>query len=285
MLHYGGTSRKARVFMENTTTFQSLDRFEPSTRKAVRIVLADIDDTLTTDGRLTAAAYTAMERLENTGVFVAPVTGRPAGWCDQIARMWPVAGVIGENGAFYYRYDRAARRMHRVYAQDAAVRRANRETLERLAREILEAVPGAAVSADQFARDTDLAIDFCEDVAALPPAEVARIVALFEDAGAVAKVSSIHVNGWFGVHDKLTMAKRFLTETLSIDPETQNRAVAFIGDSPNDAPMWSYFENGVAVANARRFRGQLSAEPRYVTRHEAGAGFVEFAEALIDAVK
>jgi HAD superfamily hydrolase (TIGR01484 family) len=285
MLHYGGNSRKARMFMENIPTFQQLDRFEFPARKAVRIVLADIDDTLTTDGRLTAEAYTAMERLENAGILVAPVTGRPAGWCDQIARMWPVAGVIGENGAFYYRYDRAARRMRRVYAQDAAIRRANRETLDRLAREILEAVPGAAVSADQFARDTDLAIDFCEDVAALPPAEIARIVALFEDAGAVAKVSSIHVNGWFGTHDKLTMAKRFLTETLSIDPEAQNRAVAFIGDSPNDAPMWSYFENGVAVANARRFKGQLSAEPRYVTRQEAGAGFVEFAEALIDAVK
>lgn len=271
--------------MPENTTFLPLTSLTEAARKNIRVVLLDIDDTLTTDGRLTAAAYTALENLSANGYRVAPVTGRPAGWCDHIARMWPVDGVIGENGAFYYSYDRAARRMTRLHAQDADTRAANRRKLQDLAREITAAVPGSAVASDQFARDTDLAIDFCEDVEPLPEEAVARIASMFEAAGAVAKISSIHVNGWFGAHDKLTMAGRFLRDRLAIDPETENAAVAFIGDSPNDAPMWAHFEQGFAVGNVRRFTGQLAAPPRYVTPSEGGAGFVEFAEALLSDIR
>lgn len=253
--------------------------------RRIRVVLTDIDDTLSTDGKITAAAYTAMERLQNAGIQVAPITGRPAGWCDHIARMWPVAGIIGENGAFYYSYDAATRRMHRVYAQTDSIRLANRQRLDRLATEILAAVPGAAISADQFARDTDLAIDFREDVKPLASDEIDRIVALFEAEGATAKVSSIHVNGWFGDHDKLTMAKTFLADVLSINAEAENTVVAYIGDSPNDAPMWGYFENAIGVANAAQYKGALAAEPKYVCQRESGAGFVEFAEQLLGALK
>lgn len=271
--------------MSEKTTFLPLTALPEAAKKGIRVVLADIDDTLTTDGRLTAAAYTALQSLSANGFRVAPVTGRPAGWCDHIARMWPVDGIIGENGAFYYSYDRAARRMIRVYDQDADTRARHRRRLDDLAREIIAAVPGSAVASDQFARDTDLAIDFCEDVEALSEAAVARIAAMFESAGAVAKVSSIHVNGWFGAHDKLTMTERFLADRLQIDPTAENAAVAFIGDSPNDAPMWAHFEQSFAVGNVRRFTGQLAAEPRYVTISEGGAGFVEFAEALLSAVR
>ena len=260
-----------------------LEDFDDDARRAVRVVLTDIDDTLTTDGRLTASAYAALERLDDAGIAVAPITGRPAGWCDHVARMWPVAGVVGENGAFYYSYDRATRRMNRVHAQDPDTRDRNRARLQELATKILSAVPGAAVSADQFCRETDLAIDFCEDVAPLAAEDVARIVALFEAAGATAKVSSIHVNGWFGTYDKLTMTKRFLAEVTGLDAERDNAAIAFIGDSPNDAPMWGCFVNGIGVANVHDFAGSLPAEPRFVTSGRAGDGFVEFAEALLSA--
>jgi len=285
MLHYAAASGKTLFSMSENPVFQPLKLFERETMQGIRIVLADIDDTLTTDGKLTAAAYTAMERLSQVGIQVAPVTGRPAGWCDHIARMWPVAGIVGENGAFYYSYNDETRRMIRVYAQDDATRHANRQRLEQLATEILAAVPGAAISADQFARDTDLAIDFREDVAPLPQRDIDRIVAIFEAAGATAKVSSIHVNGWFGDHDKLTMARRFLSDVLSIDPETENTVVAYIGDSPNDAPMWRYFKNGIGVASALAYKGRLAAEPKYVTVRKSGDGFVELAEALINAAK
>ncbi|HEU0290571.1 MAG TPA: HAD hydrolase family protein, partial [Burkholderiales bacterium] len=81
-----------------------LSEFPVEVRRSIRGVLCDIDDTLTTGGRLTAGAYGAMERLQQAGLPVIPITGRPAGWCDHIARMWPVAAVVGENGAFYFRY-------------------------------------------------------------------------------------------------------------------------------------------------------------------------------------
>ena len=175
----------------------------------VKIVFTDIDDTMTHEGRLPAAAYGALEDLHNAGIQIAPITGRPAGWCDMIARFWPVAGVVGENGALYFAYDRARKRMRRVYAADPQTRAENRRRLEEIERRVLDEVPGAAISTDQAYREADLAIDFCEDVPPLGRAEVARIKSIFESMGATAKVSSIHVNGWFGAYDKLTMARRF----------------------------------------------------------------------------
>ena len=174
---------------------QPLTSFPRAARAAVRGVFLDIDDTLTTDGQLTAEAYAALARLHHAGLLVAPITGRPAGWCDHIARMWPVDGVVGENGAFYFRYDRHRRRLHRRFVAGKAERGENRRRLDTLAADILAAVPGTALASDQPYREADLAIDYCEDVAPLPQAAVARIVALFEAAGATAKVSSIHVNG------------------------------------------------------------------------------------------
>jgi haloacid dehalogenase-like hydrolase len=158
-------------------------------------VFADIDDTLTHDGRLPAEAYKALEDLYDAGLVVAPITGRPAGWCDMIARFWPVSGVVGENGAFYFAYDSNARKMRRVFAATEAERAANRRRLEVVKARILAEVPGCAVSADQLYREADLAIDFCEDVPPLDKPAIARIKAIFEQEGAVAKVSSIHVNG------------------------------------------------------------------------------------------
>jgi HAD superfamily hydrolase (TIGR01484 family) len=250
-------------------------------RRAVRFVLTDIDDTLTTDGRLTAAAYGALERLAASGRHVIPVTGRPAGWCDLIARFWPVDAVVGENGAFYFRYDRRERHMARHFWLAEAERAAARRRLDALAATIRDAVPGAGIAADQPYRIADLAIDYREDSGPLPPAAVARIVALFEAAGATAKVSSIHVNGWFGAWNKLAMTRRLFAEAYAIDLDKERGGVAFIGDSPNDEPMFAFFPLAVAVANIRPFLPRLQARPAYVTAAEAGAGFVEFAEALL----
>ena len=260
-----------------------LAEFPLDDRRAVRALLFDIDDTLTTGGTLTAKAYSAMEGLRLAGLKLAPITGRSAGWCDHIARMWPVDGVVGENGAFYFRYDSAKRRMIRHYAEHEATRTDNRVRLDELAGRILANIPGAAIASDQFTRQADLAIDFCEDVAPLPTSKIARIVALFEEAGARAKISSIHVNGWFGEYDKLTMARRFLVEALGIDPDLDNAAVAFVGDSPNDAPMFDFFNNAIGVANVLDFTGQLDVQPAYITEGPSGAGFNELAQALMAA--
>jgi len=255
--------------------------FPLADRAAIEVVLTDIDDTLTHEGRLPAVAYGAMERLREAGLAVVPITGRPAGWCDLIARQWPVDGVVGENGAFYYRYDDQARRMTRRYWKSAQERAADRARLDQVRDLILTRVPGAAVAADQFSREADLAIDFCEDVAPLPPGEVDRIVALFEAAGAVAKVSSIHVNGWFGGYDKLTMSRRLLQESFDIDMDSAKSEIAFVGDSPNDAPMFGFFPNAVGVANVFLYRDRLEAEPAWVTQKAGGEGFSEFVDILL----
>jgi len=260
-----------------------LAEFPVALRSSIRGVLFDIDDTLTTGGRLTAAAYAAMENLHRAGLLVIPITGRPAGWCDHIARMWPVDAVVGENGAFYFRYDPAARTMVRGYASSAEQRAAGRERLAAIRDRLLQEVPGCAVAADQYYREADLAIDYCEDVPRLPPGAVDNIVALMQQAGLTAKVSSIHVNGWLGSYDKLSMTKTVMRECFGIDLDARRGEFAFAGDSPNDAPMFAFFPYAVGVANIRAFSGRLSAEPAYVTQAESGAGFCELVDFLLAA--
>lgn len=249
----------------------------------MRGVFCDIDDTLTTGGRLTAGAYTAMERLHQAGLPIIPITGRPAGWCDHIARLWPVAAVVGENGAFYFRHDHGQRVMKRAYFDDAATRAAHRERLNAIAADIAHAVPGCAIAADQRYRETDLAIDYCEDVAPLAREAVDRIVALMQARGLTVKVSSIHVNGWFGTYDKLAMTQRLMRDEFGVDLEVARAAYVFVGDSPNDAPLFAFFPHAVGVANIRDFAGRLPHEPKYVTRAPAGTGFREVVDALLAA--
>ena len=253
-----------------------------SVRRQIRFVLTDIDDTLTHNGKLPAAAYQALENLQSGGISVVPITGRPAGWCDHIARMWPVFAVVGENGAFSFRYDEKRRKMVRSYACDEEFRRRSRHRLEQLRQDILTAVPGCRVSADQSYREADLAIDFCEDVLPLERAAVAHIVSLFETAGATAKISSIHVNGWFGSYDKLTMTDRLFRESLDIDIAGEREAIVYVGDSPNDAPMFGFFPHSVGVANIRPWLDELPHQPAWVTNSEGGFGFAELAAILLD---
>jgi HAD superfamily hydrolase (TIGR01484 family) len=260
-----------------------LSAFARPDLKAVKAVLTDIDDTLTLHGRLPASAYKAMEDLHKAGLIVIPITGRPAGWCDHIARMWPVDGIVGENGAFYFSYDDTAKKMLRVYGQSAEERRANNERLKVLGARVLKQFPGTAIASDQAYREIDIAIDFCEDVPPLPLATAENIRQDFEAGGATAKVSSIHVNAWFGRYDKLTMTRRMLMECFGIDTDAERRHIVYAGDSPNDAPMFAFFPNAVGVANVVPYKTIMTHLPRYVTVKEGGEGFAELAEALLEA--
>ena len=247
--------------------------------RAIDALLFDIDETLTTEGKLTAPAYAALERLHVAGKRVVAVTGRPAGWCDHIARMWPVDAVVGENGAFYFCL--AEGKLHKRFADDETTRTAKRGRLDAIAKAILGQVPGCAIASDQPYRETDLAIDYCEDVPSLPPEAAERIAALMRAAGLTARVSSIHVNGWFGDYDKLAMTRRLFKERFAADLERANRSVAYIGDSPNDAPMFAFFANSVGVANVGRFASRMSDEPKFVTQASSGAGFAELVTHLL----
>ncbi|MEO7762122.1 MAG: HAD-IIB family hydrolase [Casimicrobiaceae bacterium] len=250
----------------------------------VRGVFADIDDTLSTDGRITAAAYSAMERVRDAGLLMIPITGRPAGWCDHIARMWPVDAVVGENGAFYMRHDASLRNLTRRFVAGDAERAANRNRLRAIGERILREIPGTAWASDQHYREADIAIDFCEDVPRLPQTDIDRIVALMRAEGMTARVSSIHVNGWFGSYDKLGMTRSLMREVFDIDLDAQKERFVFVGDSPNDSPMFGFFPLSVGVANVGDFAGRLDAEPKYVTRHRSGEGFVELIDDLLQAV-
>ncbi|MEX0331124.1 MAG: HAD family hydrolase [Puniceicoccaceae bacterium] len=257
-----------------------LSEYPASDLASVSHVLTDIDDTMTTDGRMPSASLRAMEELEAIGVQIIPVTGRPAGWCDHIARMWPVAAVVGENGALYFSYDRSAREMRTWYARaDKAA--ADRKALGLLAEKVLREVPGSALASDQPYRLTDLAVDFCEDVPRLDEVAVGRIVDILKAGGATTKISSIHVNAWFGQHDKLTTSLKCLQDLFDMDETKAQATVIFSGDSPNDEPMFKYFRNSVGVANVRNF--SLRHPPRWITKNRSGDGFAEMAFAILDA--
>ena len=258
-----------------------LVEFPVEDRSRIRGVLTDIDDTLTSHGRLFAASYTALERLQGAGLLVVPVTGRPAGWCDHIARMWPVDAVVGENGAFWFRHDSKAGKLVKRYVVSDMERQRRADQLLKIGRKILGEVPGSAIAADQAYREADLAIDFREDVPELSREAVARIVAIMEGEGLTAKVSSIHVNGWFGDYDKLSTTRRMFYEDFDIDLDRDRDLFIFAGDSPNDQPMFAFFPNAVGVANVLQMADLMTDFPKWITPSAGAAGFAELAEALI----
>jgi len=247
-------------------------------------VLCDIDDTLTWEGRLRPEAFAALAAAQAAGLAVIPVTGRPGGWVDHIARMWPVQGVVGENGGLWFYMEQAGgpARLRRCFLQTAEERASNRRRLDALGEQILAAVPGTALASDQPYRELDLAIDFCEDVPRLPEAAVDRIVACFEAAGATCKVSSIHVNGWYGGFDKLTgFAQLAGALGLTADPARW----IFVGDSANDAPMFSHFPLSVGVANVDHFLHRIPVWPALRAPLPGGQGFAQVIDQVIRQVR
>ena len=197
--------------------------------------------------------------------------------------MWPVDAVVGENGAFYFYFDAMQKKLVQRFLQGATARAAHRETMAAVGEHILREVPGCALASDQRYRETDLAIDYCEDVPRLPDAEVDRIVALMRAAGMTAKISSIHVNGWFGDYDKLGMTRTLMLERHGADLARDEARYLFVGDSPNDAPMFKFFSNSVGVANVADFGARLNHPPAYVTNRRSGEGFVEVVDLLLGA--
>ena len=244
-------------------------------------VLCDIDDTLTHHGQLLPEAFLALSQLKQLGIRVVPITGRPGGWVDQIARMWPVDGVVGENGGLWFWFD--GKKMQRRFVQSAQERKANKDRLKTLAEVILKKIPGCALASDQPYRDLDLAIDFCEDVPPLSPQAIDDIVHCFEQAGATCKVSSIHVNGWFGDFDKLQGFKQFHSERFG--EEICFDDWAFFGDSANDEPMFQAFKWSFGVANVQDFLPRLQHPPKWICSKEGGMGFVEGIKKLFPKIQ
>ena len=259
---------------------KNIKDFNKSDWPKIEFLFTDIDDTLTNDGLLYPEAYESLWQLHRAGLHVVPVTGRPAGWCEMIARQWPVSGVIGENGGFYFRYHKS--KMHRWYAIPLEERLKNQDKLSLIQKQVLSDIPQAAVASDQFCRQLDLAIDFCEDVPKLDPHQVQKIVTIFKDHGATAKVSSIHVNGWFGKYNKVTTVFEFTKNEFNLSESETLMKSTFVGDSPNDEPLFENFRLSFGVANILNFKDSLKTTPTYYSNLAGGQGFQEISKALLD---
>jgi HAD superfamily hydrolase (TIGR01484 family) len=250
-------------------------------RQSLVGVLTDIDDTLTTEGAITADALQALTALRAAGLSVMAVTGRPVGWSEPFARAWPVQAIVAENGAVALVRE-ADGRLRKLYQQDAATRDRNFQRLQDVAHQIVQTVPGAQLAQDSAGRETDIAIDHSE-FTQLPQACIEQVVAMMRAQGLHATVSSIHINGWIGDHDKLSGARWIVRELLGRDLDAEIARWVYVGDSTNDERMFAHFPNAVGVANIRRFTPVLRHLPTYVSDGERGAGFAQVARAVLDA--
>ncbi len=247
-------------------------------RAAIIGVFTDIDDTLTTEGAITGDALRALADLRAAGLHVVPITGRPAGWSQPFADRWPVDAIVAENGAVALLPGTSAR----LYQQDSETRAVNFARMQAVAARVLREVPGSALAQDAAGRETDIAFDHAENHR-MDSAQIERVLDIVRAEGMNASVSSIHINAWFGAHDKLAGARWIVRQLWNRDLATEQKRWLYVGDSANDQVMFSYFENTVGVANIRRFEALLTQPPRYITAGERGAGFAETARALLKA--
>ena len=260
-------------------------------------ILTDIDDTLTTDGAITLDALVALAALRAAGLKVIAVTGRPVGWSAPFAAAWPVDAIVAENGAVALVANPEnnsqiglegtagkRRQLSKIYQQDAAVRSTNFARMQAVLAQIEAVVPGARRATDSAGRETDIAIDHSEFVQ-LPQAQIDQCVQLMRAAGMNATVSSIHINGWFGTHEKWQGARWIVRTLFGRVLEDETDRWVYVGDSTNDQVMFQHLPHSVGVANIARFVPQLQYLPRYVTEGERGAGFAEMVHHLLAAHK
>ena len=270
-----------------------LERWPAAARARIAGVLTDIDDTLTTDGAITPDALEALAQLKAAGLHVIPITGRPVGWSEPFARVWPVDAIVAENGAValipddlnkngLQRPPHERKQLSKIYQQAAATRAANFSRMHCVLAQIEAAVPGARRAQDSAGRECDIAIDHSE-FTHLPQGAIDQCVALMRAAGMNATVSSIHVNGWYGAHDKWQGAQWIVRELLGRDLAAEIDQWVYVGDSTNDQRMFEHFTHSVGVANIARFVPQLDHLPRYITPSARGAGFAELARCLLAA--
>jgi len=254
--------------------------------QAVIGVLTDIDDTLTTAGAITHDALDALTRLRAAGLRVIAITGRPAGWSAPFAQAppkgWPIDAIVAENGAVALFSPAGAESPTIEYMQDEATRSRNSARLREVAAKILRDVPGTSLAQDSSGRVTDIAIDHSE-FKRLTREQIDAVVALMRSEGMNATVSSIHINGWFGDHTKLSGARWIARRLLGRDLDAEREHWVYVGDSTNDQLMFGHFPISVGVANLMAFANELNVWPVYLTEGARGAGFAEVAQRLLEA--
>ena len=258
----------------------SLSHWPAQARAEITGIFTDIDDTLTTDGAITPDALQALAALKAAGLAVVAITGRPVGWSEPFALAWPLDAIVAENGAVALRRNGAGG-LDKLYQQDAATRAANYARMQQVLAHIEATIPGARRATDSAGRETDIAIDHSE-FTQLSDAQIDKVVLAMRHEGMHATVSSIHVNGWYGEHNKLEGARWIVRQLWGRNLDAERQRWAYVGDSTNDALMFQAFAHSVGVANVARFVPHLSHLPRYVAQGERGAGFAEVARAVLE---
>jgi len=251
-----------------------------SSRAKIVGVFTDIDDTLTTEGAITPDALQALHDLKAAGLMVIPITGRPVGWSIPFASTWPVNAMVAENGAVALLHDATQNQISKIYQQDLVTRTHNFEQMQRIAQKVLKEIPGTAIAQDSAGRETDIALDHSE-FHHLSQEQIQQVVQMLQQEGMSATVSSIHINAWFGDHNKWHGAQWILKELTGRDLTQELDQWVYVGDSTNDQVMFEHFTHSVGVANIRRFEKDLKLLPEYITQRERGAGFSEVARLLL----
>ena len=272
---------------------KQLSQWPQAERLRIRGVFTDIDDTLTTDGAITHDALTALHDLKASGLHVVAITGRPVGWSEPFATSWPVDAIVAENGAVLLQYTHQIglkgntgerKQLLKSYRQSTHIRATNYRRMQQIGARVLREVSGTVLAQDSAGRETDMAIDHSE-FTQLPTEKIAQVVAIMQAEGMTATVSSIHINGWFGEHNKLSGARWAVQALFDRNLDTEIDNWVYVGDSTNDQLMFEAFANSIGVANVRHFEAQLAHLPRYITLGERGVGFAEVARALLAAQK
>ena len=242
-------------------------------------VFTDIDDTLTTSGGITNDALKALQDLKAKGLMVIPITGRPVGWSIPFASTWPVKAIVAENGAVALLHNPQTKQVQKIYQQDLATRQRNFAQIQRIALRVLQEIPGTTMAKDSPGRETDIAFDHSE-FHHLSAEQIQAVVRLLQQEGMTATVSSIHINAWFGDHNKWHGAQWILKELTGRDLKQELDQWVYVGDSTNDQVMFEHFTHSVGVANIRHFENELKYLPKYISKQERGAGFAEVARLL-----
>ena len=240
-------------------------------RGPIHALFSDVDGTLTTNHRVEASTYAALEALGESGVPVVLVTGRPAGWGQAFMSVAPVAAVVTENGGVTWMRD--GRRMTKSYGVPAQTLPEWRRKMHEAVAEVASRVPGARLSADSKYREVDLAIDWNEE-ATLSSDDADQVVVILRKAGFTATKSSVHVNFGPPHFDKLSACVAVVRQVLGGDGQDL-APYAYVGDALNDAPMFAGFPSSIGVANVKAWWDQLPHRPAYLTDAAEGAGLRE----------
>lgn len=259
-------------------SMKSLEHLTIGEAAKVSFLLTDVDDTITTEGKLKPIALKALYDLQDAGIRTICVTGGSAGWGDTYLRQWPVEAVLSESGAVcLYRKDGAiVRYVHPSIQQEGYAQR-KAALIER----VLSSVPGSKLSSDQFARLFDVAFDHGSEPPYLDAVQIAKVVEICNEMGAGTAVSSIHVNAWFGSYDKYRGTKAFFTDVLGLDETTMVTQSCYCGDAPNDQVMFSHFPLSFGVGNIRKHAKRMQVLPPYASVGQGGAGFAEIVHELL----